>query len=180
MKSNQLIDPSFDLTSGIITIAVKNAESLTCDTNKLHADIMKRAAMVGLAQVRIVDAAAVPKSDGKGGVRTEAEMLTLKRERMAAIIEHLESGTSEWSRKAVVVDHGAALAVERAATLATALERLDPEKSADDVATFVAELSPAEVAQFLLDAEIAPIVAAIEREKVGVASSDKLATFRAK
>lgn len=97
-REKQQVEISFDLETGIILVQVEGQQPLTCDTNKIHASVMRRAAFAGLTQVRIVDAAAVPVARKDGSIIPKAERLVLKRQRMAALIAHLESGTEEWSR----------------------------------------------------------------------------------
>lgn len=98
MKENQHVKPVVDVEKGIITFKVKGLADLVFDTNKCSAVVMKRAAMVGMAQVRIMDMAAIPMQDKDGNIIPEARRITMKRERMAEGIAHYESGTEEWSR----------------------------------------------------------------------------------
>lgn len=98
MKENQHVQPVIADDFSSVVFNVKGRQSLTLDLTKLHPDIIRRAAAVGMAQVRIVDAAAVPAADEDGNIIPEARRLDMKRERMAALIEHYETGTAEWSR----------------------------------------------------------------------------------
>lgn len=98
MKENQHVKPVIAADFGTITFEVKGHPTLTLNIGKIHADVLKRAACVGLAQVRVVDAAAIPATRKDGTIMPEAERLALKHSRMAELIEHLESGSAEWSR----------------------------------------------------------------------------------
>lgn len=107
------IEPVIDLTARTVTFNIADGQPpLVFDMGKAHPDMIARAALVGFAQVRIVDAAAVERQDDDGNVRPEAEMLRLKRERMAALIAHIESGTAEWGRKASGNGGGKSLTIE--------------------------------------------------------------------
>lgn len=97
-REDQHVVLTFDEEKGTILVQTKGHPDLVCDTSKIHAKVMRRAAMVGLSQVRIVDAAAVPVARKDGSIMPLAERLALKHSRMKALIEHLESGTEEWSR----------------------------------------------------------------------------------
>ncbi len=98
MKENQHVQPVIDIAAGTVTFNVKDRTPLVLHADKLHPDIKLRAALVGMAQVRIVDAAAVPAADADGNIIPEAKRLDLKHANMAELIEHYETGTAEWSR----------------------------------------------------------------------------------
>lgn len=98
MKDNQHVKPEINVETGIITFKLKGLADLTFDTNKCSLKVMKRAGMVGMAQVRIMDCAAIPMQDKDGNIIPEAKRIEMKRERMAEAIEHYETGTEEWSR----------------------------------------------------------------------------------
>lgn len=99
MKENQHVKPVVDVAAGTVTFHVKGHNDLVLDFSKLHADIVKRAALAGMAQVRIVDAAAVGMEDDEGNIMPEADRISLKYSRMEALLNHYHTGTSEWSRK---------------------------------------------------------------------------------
>lgn len=97
MKDNQQVQPI--IGSNTITFNIADGgDALVLDMEKLHPDIIRRAAMVGMAQVRIVDAAAISATDKEGNIRGRAERIRLKREAMEELIAHYHTGTSEWSR----------------------------------------------------------------------------------
>lgn len=98
MKQNQQVQPIINMEEGTVTFRVLGKADLVLHADKLHPDILKRAALVGMAQVRIVDAAAVGVADKDGNIIPAAERVEMKYANMAALIEHYESGTSEWSR----------------------------------------------------------------------------------
>ena len=101
MKANQQINPIIDLANNKVIFDIADGqESLVLNMDKLHPDIIRRAALVGMAQVRIIDAAAIGSADKDGTIIPRSERLRMKRERMEALIVHYESGTAEWTRKA--------------------------------------------------------------------------------
>lgn len=101
MKANQQVQPIINELANTVTFAIGDGgEPLVLDMNKVHASIVARAALVGMAQVRIVDAAAVSATDKEGNIRSNAERMALKRARMAALIAHYESGSDQWTIRA--------------------------------------------------------------------------------
>ena len=99
MKENQHVKPVVNVEAGTVTFQVKGHNDIVLDIAKLHPDIVKRAALAGMAQVRIVDAAAVGMADDEGNILPEAERINLKYSRMEALVSHYHTGTSDWSRK---------------------------------------------------------------------------------
>lgn len=112
MKENQHVKPVIDVEAGQVHFEVKGMATLTLNMTALHADVVKRAAMVGMAQVRIVDAAAIPAADDDGNIIPEAVRLAMKHEKMAALIAHYESGTAEWSRVSAGGGGGKSITIE--------------------------------------------------------------------
>lgn len=101
MKVNQQVKPIVDVQAGTVTFQIADGkEPLVLDMAKLHPDIVKQAALVGMAQVRIVDAAAVSAADEDGNIIPADKRIALKRERIEALIAHYHTGTAEWSRAA--------------------------------------------------------------------------------
>lgn len=101
MKENQSVKPIIEMDKDQIVFEVRNKTPLILHMDKVHVDNIKRAAFVGMAQVRIVDAAAVGMADKDGRIISATERQDMKYNRMKALIEHYESGTPEWSRKGV-------------------------------------------------------------------------------
>jgi hypothetical protein len=165
---------SEDLTR--VTFNIRGADPLVLDMTKLHPDIIRRAACAGMAQVRIIDAAAVQRADGEGGVRSDAEMLRIKRERMGALIEHYMTGTSEWSAKRSTSGAGGGAGKEAGLTLA-AMGRVWPERDCEElVAGVMAKRGierKAALALFAGTKEVAAAMAVIKSERASV-SADRL------
>lgn len=98
MKDNQHVKPIIDIEAGTVTFQIKGMDDLVFNISKVHPNLVKRAALVGFAQVRIVDSAAIPMTRKDGSIIPEAERIATKRENMEELIEHYESGTELWSR----------------------------------------------------------------------------------
>lgn len=175
MKDNQQIKPvvSEDFTK--VTFEMRGMADLVLDMSKLHPDIIKRAACVGMAQVRIIDAAAVSRADADGNVRSAGEMLTLKRERMEALVAHYMTGTSEWSQKRAA---GGTTRDTSGITL-QAMQRVWPDKDCEALAWRLEQkrgISRREAyAEFAKTKQVAEAIAAIKAERATVDSDDLLA-----
>lgn len=100
MKDNQHVKPVINLETREVSFEVKGLPTLTLHMEKLHPSIVAQAAMVGMAQVRIVDAAAIGRTDKDGRIIPEAERIQAKWDAMQELIAHYETGTDEWSRRA--------------------------------------------------------------------------------
>jgi hypothetical protein len=99
MKENQAVKPVIDLDGQCIIFEVRNKTPLRLDMTKVHEDNVMRAAYVGMAQVRIVDAAAIGVADKAGRIIPVAERDAMKYARMQKLIEHYESGSPEWTTR---------------------------------------------------------------------------------
>lgn len=135
MKENQSVKPVVNVDAGTVTFEVKGMSPLVLEMSRLHPDIIKRAALVGMAQVRIVDAAAVGRADEDGNLIPEGDRLQTKYDRMAALIEHYHSGTAEWSRRAEGGGGRVALALEALAEL----KGMSVEKAEEGLKDFAAK-----------------------------------------
>ena len=100
MKENQHVMPIIADDFSTVTFKVRGHDDLVLHMDKIHPDNLRRAACAGFAQVRIVDAAAVPAADKDGNIIPGDERVAMKHERMARLVNHYESGTPEWSRVA--------------------------------------------------------------------------------
>lgn len=97
MKENQSVKPVIDLENQTVTFEVRGKKPLVLEWDKLSPEVQMRAGLAGMAQVRIVDAAAVGRADSEGNLLSEEVRLGMKYQRMAALIEHYHTGTSEWT-----------------------------------------------------------------------------------
>lgn len=99
MKANQTVGYKIDTTKKVITFTVAGQGEFTLDMAKVSAENREYAAFVGMAQVRIVDGAAIGKADKDGRIIPEDVRCKMKADRMRALVEHYESGTTEWEMK---------------------------------------------------------------------------------
>lgn len=151
MRENQQVQPMIsDDFQRVEFMIADGAEPLVLHMDRLHPDIIRRAAAVGMAQVRIVDAAAVSRANDDGELKTKEEILAEKRSKMADLIAHYETGTEEWSRVRTGGGGGKSLTVEAIArvkgvTYETALEWVDKhaEKTGIDRKKALAKLREA-------------------------------------
>jgi len=97
MKANQSVGYKLDTEQGRITFHIKGQGPLVLDMGKVHVDNVTRAAYVGMAQVRIVDAAAIGRADKDGNLLSESTRNQMKYDRMVALVLHYETGSAEWS-----------------------------------------------------------------------------------
>lgn len=102
LKDNQQVAPVVSEDGRTVTFHIADGgEPLVLHMDRLSPEVLARAACVGMAQVRIIDAAAVGAQGPDGAILSRAERMALKRERMTALVEHYETGTTEWNRKRV-------------------------------------------------------------------------------
>lgn len=132
LKDNQQVKPVIDMDAGQVQFHVRGFdEPLVLEMEKLHPDIIKRAAMVGMAQVRIVDAAAVGVADDDGNIIPAEERIRMKYDNMKALIDHYQTGTDQWGRTGAGGGSGArsitveAIARVQGCTYEQALEMVD-------------------------------------------------------
>ncbi len=98
LKENQHVMPVVDIAAGTVTFKIKGHADEVLEWSKLHPDVQKRSGLVGMAQVRIVDAAAIGMTAKDGSIIPEAERIAKKAERIKTLIAHYHTGTAEWSR----------------------------------------------------------------------------------
>ncbi len=176
MKDNQMISPIISDDFNIVTFEIKGQPSLILNMSKLHPDVVRRAACVGMAQVRIIDAAAVSRADSDGTIRTSSEMLELKRSKMADLIDHYMTGTSEWNRKRAA---GGGASKDVSGITLQAMKRVWPDKDCEGLAFRMEQkrgISRREAyAVFAQTREVAAAIAAIKSERSNVSADDLLA-----
>ena len=130
------------------------AFTLAGKTLLFHADrapgTQRQAAMFGWSR-KISNEAAMSRSVETGLPASNADKLAA----MAAMIEHLESGTVDWSpaRSASTRVSGADIGL-----LVTALMELQPTKSKDELTAWVKSKEPAARSALMLNAKVKPIV----------------------
>lgn len=158
MKENQSVKPVIADDFSAVTFEVRGKPSLVLDMGKLHADIVKRAACVGFAQVRIVDAAAIPVARKDGSIIPAAERLDMKYAAMARLIEHYETGTDKWSRVSEAGPTGGYL-------FEALCSMYGHQKAPSEIRTYLDGLTDKEQAALREDDEVAPVIAKIKAER---------------
>lgn len=177
-RANWVISHSVNADVGEIVFEVKGAGKLTMHMGRLSEAVKARAAIHGMVQ-RVSDAAAIARDTETGAAATPAE----KYAAMKALVEHYESGTSEWARKGT--GEGRAQSTGPSALLREVLAIAKPEKDAGTIAAFVKGLKPAQVQALLVSEQLKEAVvlareAAAERAKAqaqGVNAEELLGTL---
>ena len=175
MKANQQIQPVIAEDGMSIEFLFKNLPSLHFNLLKVSEINMRRGAAVGFADVRIVNAAAISRNAPDGSIRSAAEMLKLKRERMEALIQHYESGTTEWRVKRAAGGEGR----DTSGITLQAMKRVWPDKDCEALAWGLEQkrgITRREAyAEFAKTKQVAEAIAAIKAERATIDSDDLLA-----
>lgn len=159
MKSNQQVGVVIADDFKTVTFQVTGYADIVLDMDKLHADIIRRAACVGMAQVRIVDAAAISMTDKSGAIIPAADRIATKHARMAELVGHYMTGTAEWSRvKASSGPKGGYLFEALCETFAG-------RKTPDEIRVWLDALSDKQQTALREDDTIAPVIAKIKLAK---------------
>lgn len=96
LKSNQSIMHGFDEETQTHWFDVVGYPRLLLPDSSISPENSKRSKHFGLRQVRVVDGAAIGKTDREGNIIPEAVRLKMKYEGMRRIVEHLASGSPDW------------------------------------------------------------------------------------
>lgn len=94
-RANSIVTSGWD-ANGQMWFQVRNHKKFTFDTTKAHSECQFRARMSGWED-RIIDAAAVSKSDKDGNLIPDAVRFDTMDKRMRALAQHYESGTAQWA-----------------------------------------------------------------------------------
>lgn len=116
-RENQQVEVAISEDFQSVTFQAIGHPAIVLDMTKLHPDIIRRAACAGMAQVRIVDAAAVSVADDEGNIIPVNERLEMKHNRMEVLVAHYMSGTSEWSRRGEGTGGAKSITIEAIANL---------------------------------------------------------------
>lgn len=174
MKENQQINPVVADDGMSIEFQLRGMPSLKFDLRKVSEINRNRAAAVGFADVRIVNAAAISRNAPDGSIRSATEMLKLKREKMEALIQHYESGTIEWRVKRA--SNGESR--DTSGITLQAMQRVWPDKDCEALAWRLEQkrgISRREAyAIFAQTKEVAAAIAAIKAERATVSADDLL------
>ena len=175
MKDNQQINPVVADDGMSIEFELRGLPSLKFDLRKVSEINRNRAAAVGFADVRIVNAAAISRNAPDGSIRSATEMLKLKRERMEALIQHYESGTVEWRVKRAAGGESR----DTSGITLQAMKRVWPDKDCEALAWRLEQkrgITRREAyAEFAKTKQVAEAIAAIKAERATIDSDDLLA-----
>lgn len=152
MKTNGIMEVAISGTS--LQITVRDVPgTLVFDTTLASPECAAIAVMHGWKQ-RIADAAAIARDTKTGASATPEE----KHEAMRALIEHYESGTTEWSRVASAGPKGG--------ILFKALCRMYADQTPKQVREFLDGISKREQAALRAVPNVKAVIEAIEAEDV--------------
>lgn len=132
-----------------ITFNVLGAGSIAMKMDKLADEVIERAAVHGMIQ-RISDAAAISRNPETGKPATAQE----KYDAMARLVNHYESGSAEWR----IAGGGG---VARSSVLLDAMVQLFPNRTRDDLKTWLAGKSKAERAKLAQSSRVRTVIAAM-------------------
>jgi len=176
MKENQQIKPIIAPDGLSIEFEFRGLPSLFFNLRKVSEVNMRRAAAVGFSDVRIVNAAAISRNAPDGSVRSPAEMLKLKREKMEALILNYETGTPEWRLPRATGGGGKR---DLSGITLQAMQRVWPDKDCEALAWRLEQkrgISRREAyAEFAKTKQVAEAIAAIKAERATIDSDDLLA-----
>lgn len=148
-KSNSVITHEVD-ANGVIRFNVLGVGALFLNMDNVSQDVANRAAIHGMIQ-RISDAAAIPRNTETGQSATPEE----KYEAMRKLVEHYESGTTEWSRKPAAGEGS------KGGLLFKALCIMSPSKSPDEIRDWMASKTKAQLAVIRTSAKVAAVIDSI-------------------
>lgn len=166
MKENQTVKPIIADDFSAVSFEVRGLDTLTLTMSKLHPDIIRRAACVGMAQVRIVDAAAIPAARKDGTIIPADERTAMKHAAMARLIEHYETGTDKWSRVSEAGPTGGYL-------FEALCEMYGHMKAPSEIRAYLDGLSDKEQSALREDDEVSPIIAKLKAAKLAAIPADQ-------
>lgn len=155
-KSNSVVTTSY--ADGCWLFQVAGEGTLTLHRERVAAEVLERAMVEGMSD-RIADAAAKSRDPITGKPATPAE----KRASMAALVDHYESGTTDWSRRGTG-DRG---------DVGMLFEALTIMQPTADVRAFLATLTDDDKRALVTQDEgVMSAIAAIKRKRAASANVD--------
>lgn len=151
-KSNSVITTRID--GSRIVFSILDAGEVILDLSKVHADNKQRAMLHGFVQ-KVSDRAAIQRDPETGFSASPRD----KQAAMQALVDHFESGSSEW-RMAGAQRGGAGTG----GLLFEALRRAKPEKDAQTIRDFIKGLDKKAQNALINSAALKPHVDAIRAE----------------
>lgn len=161
MKTNQQVGVAIADDFSAVTFTVKGFEAkpIVLEMAKLSDAVRTRAACVGMAQVRIVDAAAIGAADKDGNIIPAEKRLEMKHTRMAELVAHYMTGTEEWSRVRASAGIAGGYLFEALCELYAA------SRTPEQIRAFLDGLSDKEQTALREDDTVSPIIAKIKKAK---------------
>jgi hypothetical protein len=159
LRANAVV--GFVATAETLTFSVKGAGETTLTLAQVSENVMRRAAIHGLKQ-RVSDAAAQSR-DPKTGASASAHD---KLEAMVAIVEHYNSGSSEWRLK------GTDRIGSDEVLLARALAEVYPDRDVAKLRTYVSGLTKPERTKLLMTGDIKVAADLIREAEAAVSTID--------
>lgn len=150
-KSNSII--TTEVLPGAIRFVVKGAGDMTLELAKVSDACKAHAAVHGFVQ-RISDAAAISRDKTTGASASPADKFTA----MRRLIDHYETGTTEWTRVAEGGPQGGML-------FEALCEMYGHMKAPSEIRAWLDGLSAKEQTALREDDEVAPVIARIKAAK---------------
>ena len=147
------------LTHGQLTLTFADQTTAELATTELSTEILSQALMHGLKQ-KLVDAAAIARNVDTGASATTAD----KKEAVMEILSRLVSGA--WNKGRTAGDGTSG----KGSILLLALQRLQPNRDAAELAEWLKARTDAERAALAKNAKILPHVQAIQAERAAAAA----------
>jgi len=149
---------SAEIDSGVLTLTFGAGGSIVIDPKNLEKPIIEMAILHGLKQ-KLVDAAAIARNTITG----ESASLTDKKEAVMAVYDRLMRG--EWNATRSTGEGTA-----KGSLLLLALQRLQPQKSGEELATWLDGLTNEQKTALSKNAKILPIIQTIQAERAAKAA----------
>ena len=155
----QAIEPTrTEIFHGQLTLKFANGTSRVVDSANLTPEILSIALMHGLKQ-KFVDGAAIARNTETGASATLAD----KKEAVLAIVERVEGGA--WN-----IGRGEGSGTARGPILFQALQRMQPDRDAAELAYWIKARTKEESAALMRNAKLLPFIQAIQAERAAAAA----------
>lgn len=147
-----------EIFHGQLTLKFADGTARVVDTANLTPDILSIALMHGLKQ-KFVDGAAIARNTETGASATLAD----KKEAVLAIVERVEGGA--WN-----VGRGEGNGTAKGSILFLALQRMQPNRDAAELADWVKARTKEESAALMRNAKLLPFIQTIQVERAAAAA----------
>lgn len=147
-KSNSVI--THNVVGSLITFTVLGVGKIPFDTGNASSDCGRHAMIHGFIQ-RISDAAAISRDPETGEPATPQD----KFDAMKRLVDHYESGTSEWSRKPIAGEG------QKGGLLFKALCQMSPSKAPEEIRAWMDGKTKAQLATIRASERVAVVIASL-------------------